>query len=278
LRQLALWLAIACMTVNACGQPDSSHESSSAAIEPATQASPEPVRTPPLVFSESELFIWGRNVRVTPPLTPGSLLDASRLKSDSPAVVTIDADGSVHTHAEGTAIVRSTSGSQLIVRVRALKDLRIIPNPAEVRAGGSLRFLASSGGAILPVNAVEWFTEDPAVAMTLRTGFTQAGDKPGSTFIIARAGNLTARVKLTVRTAQAPAFSLVAPAGPVRRGAVVQIGALPLPASTVVWTSSRPDVLRSLSNGIFQAMAPGTAQACLAVSSLTRCAPIEVQP
>jgi hypothetical protein len=232
---------------------------------------------PALVFAERELFIWGIGVQRFPPLTPGSVLNAAQLSSNNPSVVSIDTDGALRTHAGGTAVIRAASGSELTVRVRPAGALRIVPDPAEVTAGESLHLMAVSDGAVLPDGAAQWLTEDPAIAMPDPTGLTRSGHA-GTTAVTVRVGDTVAKIQVTVREGRAPVFSLVSPAGPVRKGALVQISALPQPTVAAAWTSSRPQVLRSLSNGVFQALESGTARACLAVAGVSRCVPVQVQP
>jgi len=237
-----------------------------------SSASPQAPRT---IFSTKAIAIWSHDARVSPPLIPGS--PQPRLLSESPGIVSIDSDGKLHTHQDGEAIVRSASGSSLLVRVHSIRHLGISPEQVELPAGAALGLTAMADATALPPEDVEWSIDSREVASIVDGRLTAV--LPGRATIFARAGTSLARAQLVVRAAQpVGSVPLLGPVAPVRVKSVFQVQPQsPPPGMVLHWVASDSRVLKPISNGVFQAMRHGRADACVRTPTGTSCIPIRVE-
>ena len=242
---------------------------------PASTETSASSQAPRTIFSAKAIAIWSHDARVPPPLIPGSL--QPRLVSESPGIVSIDSDGKLHTHQDGEAIVRAASGSSLLVRVHSVRHLAISPEQVELPAGAALDLTAMADATALPPEDVEWSIDSPEVASIVDGRLTAV--RPGRATIFARASISLARAQLVVRAAKpVRSISLLGPVAPVRAKSVFQVQPQSPPPGVVLdWVASDSRVLKPISNGVFQAMQHGRADACLRTTTGTSCIPIRVE-
>ena len=168
---------------------------------PAPQASVPREEKAFVVFSRPELVIDTLGVPVPVPATVGSAPSAATLSSDAPDVVSIDESGALVAHRNGIAVVRTTSGASLHVRVDGVdvRSLFVEPRRLVLRAGatGRLRLLEGPEKHEIPPDRIWWRTSDPGVA-TLLGSEVMAGPRPGRARITARFGGQEAEAVIVV--------------------------------------------------------------------------------
>ena len=94
---------------------------------------------------------------------------------------------------------------------------------------------------------------------------------------MARVGQKLARVPAIVHPAVDSGMAIVGPEAPVPQGSVVQLYVRTASGVAVEWTSSDSQILKLLSTGTFQAVAPGRALVCPRTFGTSRCALVVVQ-
>jgi hypothetical protein len=205
----------------------------------------------------------------------GSTVSAELLTSSDPSIVSIDRAGNLVAHRNGSAIVRSQSGSSLTVTVDAVASLRLVPEHLELRGGEHAAVHAWAEDHEVAPRALHWETTNPNIAV-VAAATVYAGYTPGDVTLTARSGSATATLKIRVRPAS---FSLrLRPFGSsLKRGEISRV-AVEAPAGLPIkWSSSNPAVLESLKDGAYYARSRGTADACAAGGGQTSCARIRVR-
>jgi len=231
-----------------------------------------------LVFRERSMVI-DRFEQPTPtPVTVGSVVRGDLLKSDSPAIVTIDPAGNLLAHQNGHAVVQSVrSGSRLEVEVRATGRLSLEPAVLSLSKGKTADLVVLADGSVVPASAVTWLTSNPATA-AVEGGHVAAGIQPGSAEIVARYGGAEASATVVVEADPQTQVLVSAPQPRLSEGAVTQLRLTAPAGATVLWTSSNENVLTSVGSGIFHAKLPGRSLACAKVLERSSCASIRVVP
>lgn len=210
-----------------------------------------------------------------PHVAVGSTLSADLLTSSDPGIVSIDSAGNLVGHRNGTAIVRSQSGSSLTVTVDAVASLRLVPEHLELRGGEHAVVHAWAEDHEVATRALHWETTNPNIAV-IAAATVYAGYTPGDATLTARSGSATATLAVSVRPA---AFTLRVRAlgSSLKRGEIGRV-AVEAPAGLPIeWSSSNSKVLEPLRDGTYYARSRGTADACAAGGGQTSCARIRVR-
>jgi len=196
------------------------------------------------------------------------------LTSSSPDVVSINPDGALVAHRLGSATIRSipNPASVLLVEVREIRDLRIEPAEIRMRIGESAVAHLIAGGKPMDGTVAEWSTDDLAIARA-DGAIIRAAVRPGRTTLRARIGDAEATGAVLVENGTA--LQLRAPRA-LRSGQIGHAELAPPPLERVEWTSSRPNALKSIGGGFFEALTKGRVEVCARFSKETRCSTVEV--
>lgn len=239
-------------------------------------SSPTTERTAPFVAFWVPTFIIDELEKPTvPPVAVGSSVSGDLLTSSDPGVVGIDVSGNLIGHRNGTATIRSRSGSTLTVTVDAVAAIRIVPDQLELPSGQHSIVHVWAGSHEVATESLHWEMLNPNIAVASGTT-VYAGHTPGEATLTARVGTATATLKVKVRPAN---FALrVRPLGSaLKRGEIGRV-AVEVPAGLAVeWTSSNRKVLEPLRDGTYYARSRGVANACAAAAGQTACARISVR-
>jgi hypothetical protein len=247
----------------------------------ATKSPPAPAptgRTEVVVFDRQDFTIdrWEKPVR--PPVLPGSVPSPVTMASDAPGIVSVEENGDLVAHANGTTIVRSVgSGSALRVSVAQTESLRLVFPRHSLEEGQSTTVHALADGDLeLPGTSVRWFITAPDVAIVSQSGVLTARAS-GQATLIGQYGGQEARVPFGVVSRRVPAFT-VRPVNPhLSVGGVMSFQAVS-PAGVVDarWSASSPQVATALGGAIFRAGQPGQSEVCANAGSRRACTTLEV--
>jgi hypothetical protein len=152
----------------------------------------------PPVFSKAEIVIIRLDVPVDVPVASGTVVSSGLLESDTPSVVSVDANEKLVAHLDGRALVRMRgSSAALIVRVAHTSSIRIAPPPRALHPGGIARVEVLGDGGPLPSPMLHWQVTHPEVAIISQDGEIE-GRSPGKTDVVASYGDLEARAAVEV--------------------------------------------------------------------------------
>ena len=212
--------------------------------------------------------------------------------SSDEAVGTIDANGAFAALAEGTATVTATAGNiteeatvTVISNEPALASIAVTPSEITLGSGDTATFTATaldqSGDAMTGIE-VAWTSSDEAVGTIGADGaFTAVAD--GTTTVTATAGNMTGTAAVTVTTGTSgvvisPA-TITLGAGESRQftATVYDLEGNATPGADVTWTSSDEAVGTIDADGLFTAVADGTATITATADNETGTATVTVE-
>ena len=212
--------------------------------------------------------------------------------SSDEAVGTIDANGAFVALAEGTATVTATAGNiteeatvTVISNEPALASIAVTPSEITLGSGDTATFTATaldqSGDAMTGIE-VAWTSSDEAVGTIGADGaFTAVAD--GTTTVTATAGNMTGTAAVTVTTGTSgvvisPA-TITLGAGESRQftATVYDLEGNATPGADVTWTSSEEAVGTIDADGLFTAVADGTATITATADNETGTATVTVE-
>jgi hypothetical protein len=262
-----LFVALA-LGLAACG-PAKGPTSKEGASIPGEQA------VPFVAFRESSLVIVELERAVVPPVAVGTSLSGDLLSTSDPAVATIDGAGDLVGHRNGTATIRSRSGSMLAVTVDAVATIRIVPDRLDLASGQHSTVHVWAGDHEVASRSLHWEMLNPSIAVA--TGTTvYAGSTPGEATLTARVGAATATLKVSVRPAN---FVLrLRPFGSsLNRGEIGRVAVDAPQGFAVEWTSSNKKVLEPMRDGTYYPRGRGIANACATAAGQTACAQIKVR-
>lgn len=256
----------------ACGTRDDAHlEESRRLNAPAIGTSS--VDAPHVVFAASELVIDELEVPTAVPVSIGSSPSRATLSSSAPDVVSVLVDGRLQAHRNGTATIRAASSS-LHVTVRTVTALRIEPTSIDLAPGQEVSLRVLGDERVLDAAAVRWFVSNPT-AVSIIDGRARGGFATGVATVEAVHGHAVARAEVHVRGDGV--LSVVPERLRVRRGAVQVFRVMARGGvGRVDWSSSRPDVLAQVQDGLFQAVEAGRSAVCAATAGRRACADVEV--
>lgn len=228
-----------------------------------------------VAFRQSALTLEALETPTVPPVTVGSTVSADLLTTSDSGVVGIDAAGNLIGHRNGTATIRSQSGSLLAVTVDAVASIRLEPEHLVLAAGQQTTVHVWAGDHEIAAGALRWDTTNPNTSVASGTT-VYAGYIPGEATLTARSGAATATLQVRVRPAR---FTLrVRPAGTnLKRGDLTRLAVNTPPGLGIEWSSSNSQVLEPLRDGAYHARARGTADACATAGGQTSCARIQVR-
>lgn len=232
--------------------------------------------TAPVEFTESALVIDRLGEPVALPVVVGSKPSRENIQSTDEGVVTVNEDGTVQGIRNGTAELRTRGGRSrvLTILIRSVSAIRIVPSNAALRPGEELRLrvMSEGGSDEVPVSAVLWSTDAPAIGF-VHSGVLQAW-KPGKLRLRAQYGGAEAFAEAVI---QGPALVKIDP--PRARLSVGEVRFFrvePRVEGAGEWSSTRSTVLASRGDGLFQAVGIGRAKACNASTSQQVCSDVEV--
>lgn len=154
------------------------------------------VDKPFVAFKEPSVSIDRLELPVAAAVAPGSSPSPATMVSDTPDVVSIQADGTLVAHRNGRATIRALQGGgSLTVEVIAASGMRAEPRTLRVGPGTAALPVLMSGDATVPAGAASWFSNAPDVAM-VEDGRIRAGPSKGTATLTAVYGG--ERVQVTV--------------------------------------------------------------------------------
>lgn len=216
-------------------------------------------------FTRPTLTIVSLEHPVAVPAAVGSVADESTLRSEDPAIVSINSAGQLVAHRSGTTSIQAlgTSG-RLQVIVRDVSELRISPSQADVPAGATASIAVLSQGSRVPPDLVHWSTTQPAVAYV--DGALLRAGRPGAV-----------ELRATVGGAEATALALVGAPKllPVGSRLRMRVGDVFRLVERYESSSSAVAIASSSRRLIVWASHPGEARLC-AVNG--RCIDVQVVP
>jgi hypothetical protein len=272
-RMAGRWVAVTVGAMALAGACNSSPPSGSDVGGVEARAPPASQRF--VAFRQPAFTMEALETAIAPPVAIGSTVAGDLLASSDSTVVSIDGAGNLVAHRNGTAVVRSRSGSTLIVTVDAVASIRIVPDHLELAAGEQAVVHARTDEHEIAAEALHWETTSPNTAVASGTT-VHAGHTAGEATLTARSGLATAALRVTVRPA---VFSIRARASAsvLKRGEIVHVAA-EVPAGVAVsWSSSNSRVLELLRDGTYHAGSRGIAEACAAGGGQISCARIRVR-
>ena len=193
--------------------------------------------------------------------------------SETPAVVSVSADGEVTALASGAGSVRAAAGSvaataAVVVSVVPVARVAVAPATSSITVGATQQLTATAtdaAGATITGRVVAWSSRDPGVAVVSSTGQV-TGIAPGSATIVAAIDGQSATATVTVRAAPVAAVRVtpdntsVGVGGTVRLGAVVTDAAgNTLAGRAVSFASNNSGVARVADDGTVTGVSAGTA-------------------
>jgi len=193
--------------------------------------------------------------------------------SETPAVVSVSADGEVTALASGAGSVRAAAGSvaataAVVVSVVPVARVAVAPATSSITVGATQQLTASAtdvAGATITGRVVAWSSRDPGVAVVSSTGQV-TGIAPGSATIVAAIDGQSATATVTVRAVPVAAVRVtpdntsVGVGGTVRLGAVVTDAAgNTLAGRAVSFASNNSGVARVADDGTVTGVSAGTA-------------------
>jgi uncharacterized protein YjdB len=193
--------------------------------------------------------------------------------SETPAVVSVSADGEVTALASGAGSVRAAAGSvaataAVVVSVVPVARVAVAPATSSITVGATQQLTATAtdaAGATITGRVVAWSSRDPGVAVVSSTGQV-TGIAPGSATIVAAIDGQSATATVTVRAVPVAAVRVtpdntsVGVGGTVRLGAVVTDAAgNTLAGRAVSFASNNSGVARVADDGTVTGVSAGTA-------------------
>jgi uncharacterized protein YjdB len=193
--------------------------------------------------------------------------------SETPAVVSVSADGEVTALASGAGSVRAAAGSvaataAVVVSAVPVARVAVAPATSSITVGATQQLTATAtdaAGATITGRAVAWSSRDPGVAVVSSTGQV-TGIAPGSATIVAAIDGQSATATVTVRAVPVAAVRVtpdntsVGVGGTVRLGAVVTDAAgNTLAGRAVSFSSNNSGVARVADDGTVTGVSAGTA-------------------
>jgi hypothetical protein len=198
--------------------------------------------------------------------------------SSDPAIVSIEPDGSLIGHANGTATIHApATESVLHVHVRQVSSIRINPGRVDLDQGASTRLSVFGDDEVeLLPGGVQWAVTDAAVIIVSPEGIVTARSH-GRAEAVARCGDVEARSSITVLAPPVPHFSVHPKSPRLAVGNIVTVQALALVGPVDVnWSSSSPGIVAALGNGVFRAVRRGTSDVCAIAGTRRSCTIVEV--
>jgi hypothetical protein len=236
-------------------------------------------RAPFVVFLRTEMVVDTLGVRVAPPIAVGSTFFPATVTIDAPRVVSIQEDGSLVAHAEGTAIIRSRSNpaDALRVDVRLPVALRLEPPELELAPGDEVELRLFAGDRALPSRSVQWLSSDAGVVL-VREGRVETG-RPGTATVTAvYAGESSKAMVVVAESKPDPTFVIRPPRIRARVGELVAVEAerrgLPVLAA---WDVKPSGVLRVSGPSTLVAVRAGSGELCAFTGGQRRCVPFTVR-
>jgi uncharacterized protein YjdB len=193
--------------------------------------------------------------------------------SETPAVVSVSADGEVTALASGAGSVRAAAGSvaataAVVVSAVPVARVAVAPATSSITVGATQQLTATAtdaAGATITGRVVAWSSRDPGVAVVSSTGQV-TGIAPGSATIVAAIDGQSATATVTVRAVPVAAVRVtpdntsVGVGGTVRLGAVVTDAAgNTLAGRAVSFASNNSGVARVADDGTVTGVSAGTA-------------------
>ena len=224
-----------------------------------------------VAFRRHSMWIDRLDVPIAPPLAAGSSPSRELVRSESPDVVEVDANGWLIGRSNGRTTVWSTSGSKLDVTVASAHRLAFDPPIVRASPGDVVPLRLVANGAPVPFETARWSMSDPRVAAIDATGLHANG--AGQATIRAEYGSGSVDVAVSVAGPDAPVVLLA------RRTKLLpgQTEEIRTPSGgSGSWTTSDPKVLQSLGEGVYFARQPGKVRACVQEAGRFGCIEIEV--
>lgn len=199
-------------------------------------------------------------------------------------MATVSAGGAVQTlragQAEITATVEGVSATLVLYVLEPVGALQITGAPAgPVTVGMGVQLTAVARGADgteLPGRMITWSSGNTALATVGGGGYVMTHGA-GEVTIMATHEGVSATVILRILEPVASVQVTGAPAGPVLRGAEVQLAAVPRSAAgaalagrAVTWRSSDPAVASVSAEGLVRALVPGYAYITATVGGISQ--------
>ena len=193
--------------------------------------------------------------------------------SETPAIVSVSADGEVAGLAPGVGTVRATAEgvtatAAVIVTPVPVARVTVTPAAPSLLVGATQQLTATptdAAGTPLTGREVSWSSRDPGVAVVSSTGQV-TGIAPGTATIVATIEGQSATATVTVRPVPVAAVRLTPDNATIGVGGTVRLGAVVTDAAgnaltgrTVTFTSSAPGVARVAADGTVTGVAAGTA-------------------
>ncbi|HET7585921.1 MAG TPA: Ig-like domain-containing protein [Gemmatimonadaceae bacterium] len=194
-------------------------------------------------------------------------------RSDRTTVATVDAKGTVHGVAPGSAVITATSEGKsgtatVTVAAVPVASVSVSPASATVSPEGEQQFTAvarSASGDVLSGRAVTWSSDHENVAVISSSGLA-VGRNPGVAHVTATVEGKSATATLTVIVPKVASVTVTPASSTLGVGQNVQLAATvrdangnTLAGHTVTWMTSNPLAATVSSTGLVRAVLPGSA-------------------
>ena len=208
--------------------------------------------------------------------------------SSDTSVARVSASGVVTARQVGDAKIAVTAQgisatADVNVSPQSVSSVRITPNPASVRVGGTTQLLAEAldgNGNLLPGRSITWTSSSNSIASIDNNGVV-TGRRPGAVTITATSENRSGTAALTVNLLPVGSIVLNPTLDTLHLGETLQLAFTlrdengnPITGRQVSWKSSLPQVASVTSGGNVTALAPG--KAIITATSESRTATSEI--
>jgi hypothetical protein len=267
------WLVGLGLALTSCDREPPGSAAAIAQAEAVAQA-------PFVVFTVPSITIDRVGATVPVPAIVGSTISPETIESSAPEVVTVTAAGGLHAVGEGRAVLRARDGSgqRLEVEVRAVGQVRVVPDAIELAPGDEVQLglLVGEESSSMDARKALWSSNAPGSAIVIE-GRVQAGSKPGTATISAEVAGQVARATVLVGLPRAVRVTIT-PARPIIKvGEVVTFGATgSIPLQVERWTAGEARLLHQTGPATFVGIAPGQTSVCGEVNGPTICTEVTV--
>lgn len=208
--------------------------------------------------------------------------------SSDPSIASVDAQGVVTAHRNGTAIIRANvlgfTGEAEATVSQTATSVTVAPSEHTLEALGQSVKLSAEGKDAQgnPVDVrIEWSSSNPNVATVDAEGVVKA---VGDGFAVITADAATAKALATIRVERVarsiqvtPAEVKVAPGGSFPVSAVaLDANRHPMPAQVITWSSADPSVATVDANGVVRGVAVGNTTVTAVAGGVTQSIPVLV--
>ena len=212
--------------------------------------------------------------------------------SETPAILSVSADGEVTGLAPGVGAVRATAEgvtatAAVVVTPVPVARVTVTPAAPSFVVGTTQQLTATptdAAGTPLTGRAVSWSSRDPSIAVVSSTGQV-TGIAPGTAPVVATVEGQSATATVTVRPVPIAAVRVTPDNSSIGVGGTVRLAAVPVDAAgntlagrTVAFASNAPNTARVAADGTVTGVAAGTVTITATSEGVNGTATVRVTP